>query len=723
MTGLILSAPINTALLQLAAKIQELLIIASLTALVTHYLRKEMLSGQGVPLGMIGGGFLFSSLRYFWSPDFWGSLKAQACARYRLSSLLTVSGLLAATVGPSAAILLIPRIRDWNAGGASVFILGTTNDLWPTSLSASDVGSLYSQSNATSYGVCPSSGFFSMWNTARISLYRRNLGGLEWNVSTDLLFSGRNLTLSSSADTIPDSQMYGNWRAISSETAVQGVHLASAILQKRVVQDWEEAVTALPYSALKASFSEYKYHYSCFASSPSRVPVVRIACSDAQSLSSASKDVYFPILPELNCWNTSMQVLPLNLTEPPREALRTRWIPLPQSFGSVSTGLLLERSMDGSSSSALVVGCSVDARWADGTTVNPLSGPAHAIVLDRTTSENAQCQYSAFRSASAGHWTRIQLNEGWLGALTPMLPIQTEKETFRNISTLEKLLMDTGLVDGLNESHSTQTEVWNKGVPGGMNRTVSLEWILANVVADGLSRHGSARTLNTTGLPNSWIPIHYDRTEDFRDQLLSGGSPLMRPSDSVVEEKVTVWITGYAMLASSFTDYLAIAALLLHALLAVIHTCELLWTRRSSSCWDTVTELLTLAHNSRPSDKALKNTGAGITQLATFSKLARIRAVHAAGLTETPASVELLFDDVQGPSTEGVEKLQLLSGIQPRGTSKHRRSKSLGRRSRMWPYGTPAAESIDELGSIESFENPRGSWLEENVVCCDEPYG
>lgn len=75
--GSIIDPAINLALLQVAAKAQELLIVASMTTIVMYFIRQELCAGAGVPLGMIGGGFSFTSLGYFWSPELWGSLSAK----------------------------------------------------------------------------------------------------------------------------------------------------------------------------------------------------------------------------------------------------------------------------------------------------------------------------------------------------------------------------------------------------------------------------------------------------------------------------------------------------------------------------------------------------------------------------------------------------------------------------------------------------------------------
>jgi hypothetical protein len=68
--GLIRSLALNNALLQIAAKMQELLVVASLTAVVITVLRHEMTNGGGIPLDFISGPFLFSKLSYLWSSEF-----------------------------------------------------------------------------------------------------------------------------------------------------------------------------------------------------------------------------------------------------------------------------------------------------------------------------------------------------------------------------------------------------------------------------------------------------------------------------------------------------------------------------------------------------------------------------------------------------------------------------------------------------------------------------
>jgi hypothetical protein len=71
------SETINLLLLQVAAKAQELLVVASLATIIFH-LARQLLFGNGLPLGLIGSGLLFSDAGYFFSKKFLCSLKYKA---------------------------------------------------------------------------------------------------------------------------------------------------------------------------------------------------------------------------------------------------------------------------------------------------------------------------------------------------------------------------------------------------------------------------------------------------------------------------------------------------------------------------------------------------------------------------------------------------------------------------------------------------------------------
>lgn len=107
----------NIALLQIGAKIQELLIVASLTTIIFQLTRDELLFGDGIPLGLIAAGVDFTKLSFFWSPQTLGSLGSlfrgpRKHRRILLAIYLPLDGALALVSGPSCAVLLVPQVQD-----------------------------------------------------------------------------------------------------------------------------------------------------------------------------------------------------------------------------------------------------------------------------------------------------------------------------------------------------------------------------------------------------------------------------------------------------------------------------------------------------------------------------------------------------------------------------------------------------------------------------------
>ena len=96
--------------------------------------RYELLLGQGLPFGALFSGLQISQASYLWSMEFWGSACSKDLSiRTRISivSIISIVILLASTIGPSSAILLIPRLAYWPAGSTDIWLNATLQDLWP----------------------------------------------------------------------------------------------------------------------------------------------------------------------------------------------------------------------------------------------------------------------------------------------------------------------------------------------------------------------------------------------------------------------------------------------------------------------------------------------------------------------------------------------------------------------------------------------------------------
>ena len=670
LTGEIKDAAVNIAMLQVTAKIQELLLVASLTSIVVYRLRRELVT-DGVPLGAIGGAFLFSSMSYFWSPEFWGSFNAKSSiwTKIRIYGLLVLCGLLAAIVGPASAVLLVPRQQAWNAGAADIYLRGSPEEIWPQHLESlpQEAEKYCNGPDATMYPICPSGGYNSIMSYSRSGLEIQNLLGLQSNISS-FQYGQSMMKITSPLQLVPDVTLTGNFRAWACETSMIGVSVAETILEARLLHDWYQAVMSIPYNPLTTSLSEYKYFSDLFSSVKSTIPAVRVGCTVAQNISAAESIVEFPVMPETGCWRAT-DTLNFSSLATEFDHIRTTWTSLPPRFGAASSGLVLELPWVSDNSRA-VLGCTIDARWTNGT-IKSGNGEFFSAVFKTAFSGSIEDlatykghdEYSEFRPTTNDSWRKITFDKSWLDTLTPTLTTVSGVDATRNATTLDLIIENTALLTGLSKNGVTQTEAWN--TPADLNRTVSLEWILASLVADGLSRTGSASVLNTTGPMHQWTLNDYNMASDFQDQLFSKGSPLIKPSFTPLRtNRVEITITGYSYQAGTITDYLAIAVLLIHALMAIIHTVNVIITRQSSGCWDSVTELLALALNSRRATTALPNTCAGIRELDTYGKIAVVRAIKPLGdnipdnRLATAGTVEMLFEDNR--DTEPQELQQLL---------------------------------------------------------------
>lgn len=124
----------NLALYQIVAKIHEMMIQASLAAILFSYVRYEMAIGEGIPFGALFSGLQINQISYIWSMEFWGSLRSRHLSGVRKLKLLAIvllSVVLATVSGPSSAVLLIPRLELWPAGSTHIWINATFDELWP----------------------------------------------------------------------------------------------------------------------------------------------------------------------------------------------------------------------------------------------------------------------------------------------------------------------------------------------------------------------------------------------------------------------------------------------------------------------------------------------------------------------------------------------------------------------------------------------------------------
>ena len=645
-----LDQTMSMALLQIAAKLQEMLIIASLAALVLEVLRYEMMYRGGIPLGLVGSSFQFASLSYFWSPDFWGSFSPKSGFQRRrkilLFGLLSVTGGIATFAGPSTAVLLIPRVQDWQAGGSEFYLPGLSTEIWPDRLTfnPNEHNAVCALPNATSLVACPSSGYDGI---------RRWMQGMQYSSTTKSGTGGQitnrfncfqYISFQRSHGSIPDSVMIGNTRSQSCETSFSAPHLATAITQNRVARDWNLAVANYAYNPGHLTLSEFRFWETLRVSTESRIPVVRVACSESVNMSISETTLTLPVMPEGSCWNSFAQAQVFGDDVAPCDHVRTTWTTLPDRFGHVSTGLIIELPWSDGSNSRVVSGCSIDARWANGSVSQSLvfndisqefdGGPdfvGGALSMPANNACTDTYGWSTFTPGPTNSWSQIKLDQSWLQVLTPVSPDSAVNSAFPNTTTLEYLLSEILTTNSTGDQIASRMQIFNGQGVAPVNRTVFLEMVVSAIITDGLSRQGCASIFQNAASFSNLTLVKYEAASNFDDQIVRGGHALQKPTDGTdyTPLNATILITGFCFKASAITDFLSIAVLLSHIALALAHTLWLLQTGRSSTCWDTITELIALIQNSRQAPIALENTCAGIRHLRTFSKMAVIRATNA----------------------------------------------------------------------------------------------
>ena len=133
----------NLAYYQFGAKLHEIAIEASLSAVIFSYVRYELMLGDGIPFGALFCGLQISQASYLWSMEFWGTITSRNIStksKLRLLVVVTASIFLATVTGPSSAILLVPRLDYWPAGSTNIWINITSDSLWPSRLVNSFLG-------------------------------------------------------------------------------------------------------------------------------------------------------------------------------------------------------------------------------------------------------------------------------------------------------------------------------------------------------------------------------------------------------------------------------------------------------------------------------------------------------------------------------------------------------------------------------------------------------
>ena len=606
--------------LQFASKLHELTISASLTAVILSYIRHELMTDSGLPFGAIVAGLQFKDVSYLWSMEFWGAIRA-SWRRKRDKAILilliaTCAGL-ALSAGPSSATLMKPRLDYWPAGGTDFWIALPEDELFSTNASAVQVSA--SCMNDTGDLSCPSGGwqvlaqdYMFLYRSRRLEGYMPEYTYVPGEKAVRAL---KTIIRATSFQFIENG-----W----TQATVGSSAVADGLVETGRMWAWA-AYFVRSHRFLERFWSRVDAVYSVEA----QQPIVHTRCKayDALDYGSGSSVAVYD-LSDLNDFNRtndfgnqdynydndeqvgSLVQNVLNGESVPQVA----WGTVPQSDGTALGATL--NVLNGDNATTFFQ-CTIAARMAPGTlqstrnNVSLVTGCDHKSIYDDNNT-----------------FPHISIEPAWAAFLNPT--ISSDGSTaFQYMMQAAGILNDGSTIDA-------------------NNIVYAIEMLLSLSVVNGLARRdsrvGFSGTLlgNTDGLDLvNYLNSSADRSEsatwvckDWCTHLLPSGYRMGYGGNafniSETEKKASTKFTmragafGWAFNRRGSAAKFAMIALLLYVFIAFGHLLyTILWTRESSSSWDSISELVALAIRSDPPE-ALVNTGAGIETDETFEQRTRV---------------------------------------------------------------------------------------------------
>ncbi|KAK0701226.1 hypothetical protein B0H67DRAFT_650453 [Lasiosphaeris hirsuta] len=612
--------------LQFAAKLHEISIVASLGTVVWDMVRYFLVyKPLGVPLGLVGAGSAFMELKFLFSKELHGIWRMDYGMGTKISVFLAITlfCLMANLVGPSSAILLIPRNYTWPVAEYQFSINGTADsDLWPRVLTAAHIGGANCRGGAAAIASpgCVAGAY------PPIAHYFRSFTAYPFGGSFEF----------SATDSRTSRMLHGNTRnkmTHYSETWTMAPHAASVLVHEELRLIWSNRLNDVPLN--------YRNAFLRTVRADTTGPAVRTACSPARNLSAsvftqAGADMfplYFPVLQEDRFWvpyfqtngfgggpigrvhlNASLLDLPPRLIDGRNLVVKTTWVSLPNGFGAASTGLLILMS-------------AADQTGPHGVRFELGMGPT-----GRGPPTGTRPRRRGSGGARPPPTTPAACGPGWLRALTPAIPGRAG-----NATTLDALFEDTVPNEWAVAEHPSIRqclELYHS--PYRVELVVLTEHIVATLVADGLARLGLGLQAMIWDLERPIDNVGRTRAP-YQDLFSLGGVALPPPYNSPdgTQLVMTTEVAGYGLRLEGLSGVFAAVVLGLHLLFVIIHLVFVFWVFRGQTmgAWESLTEFLLLALASSSAKEFDEDTremlscgGVGAERATTFARLVRIES-------------------------------------------------------------------------------------------------
>ena len=527
---------------QFAAKIDEMFMVASISAVIMSFIRLELVQGKGIPFGASLAGLQFGNLSYLWSMEFWGALTAGRFAVGHKASFLLITIVcvaLAATVGPSAAILLIPRLDYWPAGDTTLWLNATADQLWPILFNVTDADTrCKTQQMVPVSNGCPSSEWQSLlpWITYQQAL------AVAGQYPTSIQFTGKSSLR---------QMQFCDWRSYLNARYANCI-MAFATVPHSAVADAISLGSALWSNSMDDPHQYEKYLSNRGTSQILRAwqPYTSVGCVSDWITQNSTGNLYFTNASDYaGAAGISVHVdSPWPLSQLWKEAqdstqMRIHWLEIPDSaFANTSMGAVGVFPATSPGAPVSMVKCLIQARWVPSTLNTTTDHDGGGLVTSTTDIDPTTTTYFVLFPI----YKTIRFTTAWAELLNPVIA-----DSPQNHTVIGELLL-RGNVSA------------NSTTGSGQNGGLVLQTLLASLTTNALSRaafNASLQgTLKTTGpyYPDSrfWLDSKH------KDAFII--DPALKTSYTALQMKSTILALGYNSRTVSVKLSIAVLTCVLH---------------------------------------------------------------------------------------------------------------------------------------------------------------
>lgn len=302
----------------------------------------------------------------------------------------------------------------------------------------------------------------------------------------------------------------------------------------------------------------------------------------------------------------------LGMPGPPNEN-RLRWVELPNNpFNGSAIGaiVLLPNTQENATQQMIV--CNLGAGWGTSSLNTSTFSGAPQIVQSEVSLMPPVYKNQPYGGTPPAEYLALDSN-GWFSL--PSFPQHTVTVTEEWAAYLNPSIpsLNTTLFHHLMVSNITS-----------IRTATNVKVILAGLLANGLSGIGSTSklqgTLKTVTRPDGSSSIDGNYWFSGKGNIFEVGAS---ESKDWVKFRVSSVVQGYAYNTRGVIPKLAICLLLIYCAFAMAHIFYAGISGISSTCWDSIAEVIALAVNSPPTI-ALRNTCAGITEFDIFKLPVRV---------------------------------------------------------------------------------------------------